>query len=524
MGLPRPPHPPAADGGPKWLHVRVGHAAKLRKLTWYDPCEPAALDALVRATCGIAPTQQYLLLDEAMSAIALSSSLPSGLTLELEIIGAAPGSNNKQLAVAVVDPISTGAVLAKRLHDLGYAVVRVWSDVVPEELKRFVDPRAAFEYAATVAHETDDINATATQLRDLEVEVIEVMVGCETGVLLGDLLSDALGRRGNGTSKSSLRRNKFLQTEAVRQAGLNACGQRLADSAADVELFLRERPQTDPFKAVVKPVEGAGSDGVFICDSEDDVRKAYASLEGTKNVLGLTNYSVLLQEYLRGDEYVVDTVSRSGVHKCIAIWKYDKRMCNGSPVVYFGVRLMPIDSEPHLRAMVDYIFGVLEALGIRNGAVHSEVKTEERGPVLIEANCRLHGGEGTWAPMAEACLGYSQVSAMMDAYLDPAAFGALPEVPTAFRQFCTEANMQSYVAGTVESIDVDALRRIRALPSYAGEFIDVKVGARIEKTIDLLTSCGNINLINESRAQLDKDYEEFHRIVKAGGEGIFKVA
>ena len=55
------------------------------------------------------------------------------------------------------------------------------------------------------------------------------------------------------------------------------------------------------FKAVVKPVEGAGSDGVLICDSPDEVRKAFASLEGTKNVLGLTNYQVLLQEYLKGD-------------------------------------------------------------------------------------------------------------------------------------------------------------------------------------------------------------------------------
>lgn len=45
----------------------------------------------------------------------------------------------------------------------------------------------------------------------------------------------------------------------------------------------------------MKPVEGAGSDGVFICDSPDEVRRAYQSLEGTKNVLGLTNYSVLLQ-------------------------------------------------------------------------------------------------------------------------------------------------------------------------------------------------------------------------------------
>jgi len=216
----------------------------------------------------------------------------------------------------------------------------------------------------------------------------------------------------------------------------------LADSSADVERFLKAKPPSANFKAVVKPVEGAGSDGVFICNSPDEVRQAYLSLEGTKNVLGLTNYSVLLQEYLRGDEYVVDTVSRSGVHKCVAIWKYDKRVFNGAPVVYFGMRLMPVDAEPLLIATVEYIFGVLDALGIRNGSIHNEVKMEERGPVLIEANCRLHGGEGTWAPMAEACLGYSAVSAMLDSYLDPVAFAAIPSMPINFRAHAKEAKVR----------------------------------------------------------------------------------
>ena len=74
-------------------------------------------------------------------------------------------------------------------------------------------------------------------------------------------------------------------------------------------------------------------------------------------------------------------------------------------MVYFGKRLLPVDAEPHLAEMVSYAFRVLDAVGIRNGSVHLEIKAEARGPVLIEANCRLHGGEGTWAPMAEARLG-----------------------------------------------------------------------------------------------------------------------
>jgi biotin carboxylase len=133
-------------------------------------------------------------------------------------------------------------------------------------------------------------------------------------------------------------------------------------------------------RSYARQVEGAGSEGVSICNSPDEVRQAYATLEGTRNCLGLLNYSVLLQEYLKGDEYVVDTVSRSGVHKCVAIWKYDKRLFNGSPVVYFGMRLMPVEAEAALPGMIEYVFKVLDVLGIRNGAVHSEVKLEERGP------------------------------------------------------------------------------------------------------------------------------------------------
>ena len=44
---------------------------------------------------------------------------------------------------------------------------------------------------------------------------------------------------------------------------------------------------------------------------------------------------------------------------------------------------------------------------------------------------------------------------------------------------------------------------------------------RMQKTIDLLTSYGNVNMTNESQEALEADYAAFHEIV---GRGIFKVA
>ena len=37
----------------KWMHVRVGHSLVERRLTWYDPCEPSALDMMLRTACAV---------------------------------------------------------------------------------------------------------------------------------------------------------------------------------------------------------------------------------------------------------------------------------------------------------------------------------------------------------------------------------------------------------------------------------------------------------------------------------------
>ena len=311
-------------------------------------------------------------------------TMGNALSNTVEWVATCGASANRDVLV-VIDPISTGAVLASQAVERGLAIIAVWSESVPDELKGYVDKRLSLRYIGVVQHVEGKLKATARAVRAISGERLKgVLVGCETGVLLGDALAEELGQRGNGTKLSPLRRNKWLQTEAVRESGANACIQSLVTGTSQVEDALESRrpnaahtyahaciqsqrvhtyiglrsaciqprvytsqvervlkgwPMTSgAFKAVVKPCEGAGSDGVTICNSKQDVRDAFLKLDGTRNVLGLTTYEVLVQEYLVGDEYVVDTVSRDGVHKCVAIWKYDKRIFNGSPVVYYGAR------------------------------------------------------------------------------------------------------------------------------------------------------------------------------------------
>ncbi len=89
-------------------------------------------------------------------------------------------------------------------------------------------------------------------------------------------------------------------------------------------------------------------------------------------VNGGYNTEVLCQEFLRGKEYVIDQVSRDGIHKTMMVWVYDKRPANNSAFVYFG--MVPVDpTSMEARILIPYARGVLDALGVKNGPSHAEV-------------------------------------------------------------------------------------------------------------------------------------------------------
>ena len=168
------------------------------------------------------------------------------------------GASADRDVLVVVDPISTGLILVQQALARGLEVVAVWSESVPDQLKQFVAKGINVRYIGVVQHEEGNIASTTATVRAIvgDRRLRAVLVGCETGVLLGDELSEALGVPTNGTANSPLRRNKWLQTEAVRDAGLNACGQYLVNSTKDVEKVLKAWPK-GKFKAVVKPVVAA---------------------------------------------------------------------------------------------------------------------------------------------------------------------------------------------------------------------------------------------------------------------------
>ena len=142
-----------------------------------------------------------------------------------------------------------------------------------------------------------------------------------------DVLSERLMVRSNGADGVfANRRDKKVQQELVRAAGHRAVRQAGGGKFSEVEEFLR----TEEFPVVLKPTDSAGSDGVKLCHNFEEAKAHFDHLLVVEAVNGGYNTEVLCQEFLRGKEYVVDTVSRDGEHKCMQVWVYDKRPANGA--------------------------------------------------------------------------------------------------------------------------------------------------------------------------------------------------
>lgn len=409
-------------------------------------------------------------------------------------------------AVVIVDPYSTGAIVALEFMNRGYHVVALWNKTLTPIMKTHVPIMAAsdpnFKYfkeveeGETLQETIKIVNATASPYR-----IVACLAGGESGVDLGDCLSEALKIRTNGTDIPN-RRDKKLQQELCRKAGLRSVRQAGGSKFSDVEDFLKR----EPFPVVLKPTESAGSDGVKLCRTMEEAKEHFEQLMNSQSVNGGQNSAVLCQEFLRGKEYIVDHVTRDGIHKTAMVWLYDKRPANGSAFVYYGC--IPVDpNTPEARILISYTRRVLDAIGIKNGPTHGEVIMTTDGPCLVEINCRANGGDGSWVPLARALTGgHSQVTMAVDAYTDAKQFQITPDIPpTPFKAAGEEIYLVSFSKGVVKSCP--GFEKIKQLESYFSMESGVKPGTYVDYTIDLVSCVGIVCLIHDDPDILKRDID-----------------
>jgi biotin carboxylase len=138
-----------------------------------------------------------------------------------------------------------------------------------------------------------------------------------------------------------------------------------------------------PLPVMVKAIDRSGKCGITKVETLDQLIPAinYA-IEGSH----LAD-KVLIEEYLEGKEYTVESISQNGRH-CILSWT---EKFSEPPHFVEEMHLQPADLDSKTTVRWNYIIRqMLDSLGIVNGPSHCEFKfTEDGGIKVIETAARV---------------------------------------------------------------------------------------------------------------------------------------
>jgi hypothetical protein len=310
------------------------------------------------------------------------------------------------------------------------------------------------------------------------------------------------------------RRNKFEMNELVKQAGLETAQQDLCTSLEQALVFGKQL--LDSKFVIVKPIRGVATESVYLCKTSDDIVNAWNKITST-TMFGSTDQmhtSVLVQECLVGTEYAVDVVARNGSYKVAAIWRYDKRPANGAPFCYFQTKLVDMDTDENVVAVVGYVNATLKALGVNWGLSHNEVilTDSHRGPVLVEVNCRQHNMD--FLPLTMACVGYNALDMTLVALLgDEVTWNMFADCPTLRAAGCM-VHLVNYAKGTLKQVyHLDTIDVLPSVLDFAIYDCFTKPGEEIEPTVDIRTDAGWVQLLSEDPSTMQDDFETIVKLM-----------
>ena len=409
------------------------------------------------------------------------------------------------IKVVVVDGFSSGKFLAKKLHEVGCLLFHVASS---SGIDDYYYAGVDFGIYQTAMTHTD---SESTLMKVKEFSPHYIVAGAETGVLLADQLNEQLGLEyTNDFSRSQARRNKCQMIQCITDAGLPAPAQCAVDTWSAGRDWVQAHGR---FPVVIKPLESAGADGVYICHDLAACERAFTRLLGTRNKLNIENSQVLFQEYLAGTEYVVNMVSQGGRQLVTEVVKYTKQVLETGSIVYDIDQLLDAKVAPYAE-LVAYTRKVVMSLGILNGPSHAEVMYTAEGPKLVEIAVRTDGILRT--AVSAQTTGMGQINAFALSITRPLEFEQLLMRGTDYVLFKHTYNVCLINRSEGVFTNEAFMDKLSGLASFFEVVFYVANGQRIARTNDVFSQPGTVYLVHPDLGQIEADYVCIREMEQAG--------
>ncbi|MFI0982528.1 ATP-grasp domain-containing protein [Streptomyces sp. NPDC021093] len=278
-------------------------------------------------------------------------------------------SNSSGPVVAVVagTPQLTGAA-----RSLGVRTVFVHAPDGPR-------PKAAAAADHVVAVDLEDTGAVHDALAPFHARhpLARVLSLTEQGLLPAAAAAQALGVPGNSLHTVRLLQDKRRMRELLDAQGLSPVRSRSLTSPADLAAFCREVGGS----VILKPAAGTASRAVTRVDGPGEADAAWGRFVRAGGTDALT------EEFLDGPEISVEGFTHQGRHSIVALT--DKQVL---PSLVETGHTMPSTLPPsELHEAAELTVAFLDAVGLREGPSHTEVKLTGRGPRIVESHNRIGG-------------------------------------------------------------------------------------------------------------------------------------
>ncbi|TFH89418.1 ATP-grasp domain-containing protein [Vibrio ouci] len=347
------------------------------------------------------------------------------------------------MKICVVNPLSSGPCLIEALQDYGAEVI-----VALDEQFRCVYDGDTFTFVTT--------DQLISQVAALNCDL--VISGSEFAVTHVDTVTSALRLQGHAPDRAQVRSNKVSMLKHLRSQGVDTAPFALVNSVDQLPDYPKEA-----FPLFVKPINSAGSDGCFRCDDLASVQHRVDALVNQENLLGNMNSQVMVQEYIEGQQYVVNTVSLGSQHVFGDILKVNLQEVDGIPI-YREITATDIHYDKGLsKDIIEYVSHCLDALGVENGAAHTEVRVSRSGVSLIEVNYRLMGPD-LFIDAFSYGIGYSHASLWAESIFEPQQFLNRVGVSKEKKMHFAMVYLRGHQAGTIRNRS--NLNKIRRLPAF----------------------------------------------------------
>lgn len=238
------------------------------------------------------------------------------------------------------------------------------------------------------------------------------------------------------------------------------------------------------YPCILKPTDNAGSRGVMLVESVDELFEAYQySVSQSRGGV------VILEEYLTGPEVSVEVMVINGEPHVLQV---TDKLTTGAPYfVEMGHNqpsLLPVDDVEKIK---DLACRAVKSVGINCGPSHVEIKLTPAGPKMVELGARM-GGDCITTHLVPLSTGIDMIKATIDVSL-----GLAPDITPTFhkgsciRFFDAPRGVISAINGVQQAKNIKGVKDI---------IFTKNVGEEVTEIHSSLDRCGFI-IAQDSSAQ-----------------------